>query len=50
MEARIILNYFIKSFDFECDSEYKLVMDRNALVAPKENLRINLKVRKDNIL
>ena len=50
IEIRIILNIFFKTFDFECNPEYKLIITRKTIVAPKYGLDFNLKVRKDCLI
>ncbi|EGR33766.1 hypothetical protein IMG5_039040, partial [Ichthyophthirius multifiliis] len=43
MEARIIVNYFIKTFEFECDDNYEMIYVPSFLHGPLHKLRINLK-------
>jgi len=42
MEARIILNLFVKTFEFSSDPDYQLRMTFKFLYEPAEPLRINL--------
>ncbi|EGR27384.1 hypothetical protein IMG5_196540 [Ichthyophthirius multifiliis] len=50
IEAKIILYYFLKTFDFECDEGFELKMQNSFLYHPLDPLQINLKVKNNEFI
>ncbi|EAR91702.1 cytochrome P450 family monooxygenase (macronuclear) [Tetrahymena thermophila SB210] len=50
IEARIMINYFMKTFDFESDPNFEMVLNYAFLIEPVDKLRINLKLKENPLI
>lgn len=50
IEARILLNTFMKTFTFETDPNYEMILNYAFLIEPVHKLRINLKLKENPLI
>lgn len=45
-----MINYFMKTFDFESDPNFEMVLNYAFLIEPVDKLRINLKLKENPLI